>query len=266
MEGLGQVTAQVEKLTREAQSIRVLSEVKTPSGVVAFSDKTGTLRTQDIGAGFTSHRALNPEALHDLIEASGGETDDSIVFVYETGILFAPNRNDLRNNSRVVLRQSTQFAWLSQFAGQGLPQKQLAQALRITFNGCLSVPDLPKSIARIEWMQTASGQSEVKHGADSWGKSVNAQVGGIAAIPEEFIVTVPVWENWSAYRATIRCAIEIDTANQKFSINPYPQEMQKAIQGAMAAAAVLFDNVALAEPRQSYKARINAPDRGESDD
>lgn len=111
-----------------------------------------------------------------------------------------------------------------------MTQKQIIQALRIDLNGCARGDDI-KVFRDLVMMVNKDGNAKVEHGKESFGKKVLAEVSGVTSIPDEIVLTIPVYTNPGLDGlADIRCAMEIDPVEGLFWIIPLATSMTWALQ------------------------------------
>ena len=134
----------------------------------------------------------------------------------------------------VRLGKSPQYVALAEKCRQPMTQRDFVRLLRIDLRGALPADTDLLAIARnLRWSSASSAQATITNTRESLGRSITQEVLGESAIPDEIKLTIPIWDRWS-FRASIVCAIEADAATQTFRLTPYPQEMQNAIDAAIA--------------------------------
>lgn len=166
--------------------------------------------------------------VRDLPDNSAG-----VLFYSFDQVVYCYDRNDRRDTAACRLDLSPQFRWLSTESQQPLNQAGIVRVLRIVFRGCLSrYTELLGLLRQLKF--TAGGQTEadLQHARESMGKSIQAAVTGISALPEELVLHVPVYEN-HPFTVDVDCALEVFPAEQAFKLTPYPLELRRARDAAM---------------------------------
>lgn len=83
---------------------------------------------------------------------------------------------------------------------------------------------------RMEWSTTKAAQGEVQPGRDRLGRQINAEVAGAGELPEELVISTSIYDQLGERSpASVRVAIDIDTAGERLSLSPLPGEIQAAI-------------------------------------
>jgi hypothetical protein len=86
---------------------------------------------------------------------------------------------------------------------------------------------------RLDWKTAVEATGEVVHGRDRMGREINAQVIQAAELPEDLMVSVPVYrEAGERQPVSLRCDVEIDAARQTLQLSPIPGEIENAIDDA----------------------------------
>lgn len=72
-------------------------------------------------------------------------------------------------------------------------------------------------------------RSIVQHGSEGFSRAAQAQVNGTAELPEEVVFDLCVYQREIGGRCAVKCAVDIDVANVKFSLVPLADEVQRAV-------------------------------------
>ena len=110
-------------------------------------------------------------------------------------------------------------------------QKGFVALLRIDLAGCLGpAGNLLDIVRKVQFKQRQDGNSTVAHGKASIGRSIESELTGAGIIPEECLLDVPVFHGpLGKRRYRIACAIEVDAANERFQLVPYPGSIEFVI-------------------------------------
>lgn len=85
---------------------------------------------------------------------------------------------------------------------------------------------------RLNWKTSVSANGDVQSGRDRLGREVNAEVSGTTDLPDEILVHTPVYRERGEREVWhIRCRIETFPAQERILIQPYPGEIEAAIEG-----------------------------------
>jgi hypothetical protein len=109
-------------------------------------------------------------------------------------------------------------------------QADFVRLLRITFAGCLGpAGNLLEIVRKIQFRVNQAGRSEVQHGKASIGKSLEAELTGAGALPEEVVFQVPIFESGFQDLEMVGCALEVDPQTETFQLIPYPRSIEEAL-------------------------------------
>lgn len=107
---------------------------------------------------------------------------------------------------------------------------ELVKLLRFKLNGT-GQEKLIADLRRVDFTRTNAGRSDVAHGRETLGKSVEAEVQQAENIPDSFLVETSVYSNPGLrdIKVKVRVGIYIDVINQHFEVGVMPDELQLAI-------------------------------------
>lgn len=233
MEELDDIGQQIERLTRESIKTSTLN-APGPTGWYYLVDPQGKAELQLAKPPWHNECLESPKAIEEFI-ADGIKKQkfaDPAIFYGIKGVVLYYDRNDRRDIASCPLPFSTQYCTLRDRNGQYMTQKDFIRMLRVTFHNSLADGGLLNILSKIRWEQNANGSSEMTHGKESLGRQLIASVQGIDVVPDELTVVVPMFEN-HPYRASIKCAIDINVEARTFSLTPYPQEIQNAFENTL---------------------------------
>jgi hypothetical protein len=178
-----------------------------------------------------AQKLSTPLQLRQFILDQGGTS--GIVYLSDKAAIFQYDKETRRDYATCVLSKSPQFVWAETGSGKTYRQPDFVRILRIILQDCLGVDSALLSLVR-QLKFTSGGEAEgtIQHGKESLGKQITNAVTGQAALPEEIILTMQVFDN-HPFRAKIACALEIFPAEASFKITPYPMEVKKAMDTAL---------------------------------
>jgi hypothetical protein len=105
----------------------------------------------------------------------------------------------------------------------------MIRALRIIFDGCLPHDsNLVNVLRNVKWKQDGQVEGTVQKGREGLGASIVREIQGINDFPDEFTVTVRVYEN-VLQEVKVRVALEILPDVAKFEFIPFPNELHNGL-------------------------------------
>lgn len=203
-------------------------------GRKAYVDQAGTVTPYDVPPSPRSHTV---DSVEDLIAAAGLWDNGAVVWINADKVVLVIDDADRRDTVTLPLVKSHQFQTLVRMSNTPqMDQQQLIRLLRIDLPGALSRAELLTTIRQIKFRQSSSGESNVQHGSESLGRSIEAQVTGANDIPEQVAVSCNVYQNPGEreFTATVMCDLEIVPTEQKFRFRPLPDELERVTEAAIA--------------------------------
>lgn len=193
----------------------------------------GTPQPFDVPAPVRDSR-LN--SLADLIEACqelSGSTH-AVVWHAPRGVVVILDDDDRRDRLTFSLTFSEPFVRLSELAEtpEALDQRGFVRLLRRDLG--VDAPTVAP-FRRLEWSTVKAAIGETAPGRDRLGRDIQAKVAGAAELPEDLLVTVPVYrECGERGEYAVRCAIDIEPLEERIYFRPLPGEIDTAIDLAQA--------------------------------
>ncbi len=84
---------------------------------------------------------------------------------------------------------------------------------------------------RLDFKVIQMAEGEHEHGKDRMGKSVHAEVKGTSDLPDELLVTIPVYNTPGERQVeSIRCSIDLDPQRSEILMRPLPGELSIALE------------------------------------
>lgn len=231
---LNQTLATVLQLKADAQ--RALPfPMKTPPDRVAIERPGGVVDVVPVPRPARVESAGTPDSLVALARRLGGEV--RVYVALGTVLAFRSGDDERRDTVRLPLPLSAPFAGLMKWAESGWKggQEQLVRLLRTTLAGSFAPASLLPTVRSLKFRQASDGSSEIQHGRQSMGKSIEASVSGANELPDEVTFRVPVWDldDEDAYIATVRCAFDVSVSDGVFVLTPLPGELARATREAV---------------------------------
>lgn len=236
MEGIDQAIQKVADLAiRSASMVPTVVSLPERAGVYAIvNPKDGSITARVREPGWHEESLETVAELGHFIQTYA--RGNSAVFVSSTDVVFIYDQGDRRDRALCGLVVTEEFDWLLQKSGTVMGQAEFVRLLRITLARTLdSNPGLLPLVRQIKFTVGQDGETNIQHGKESMGRSITAKLMGVEAIPEEVLLQVRVYENGPNLKATVRTAIELDAANQRFKLTVFPGELEKARLEAMTA-------------------------------
>jgi hypothetical protein len=115
-------------------------------------------------------------------------------------------------------------------------QRPFLRLLRFDLAGVLDSPALVEAVRSVRFENGTTVTAEKQRDRESLGKSIVSKVQSAAGeIPDEVGLTLRVWRNPGLdERFALRCAVEVDPALGQFSLQPFPGELDRVVNLALA--------------------------------
>lgn len=170
--------------------------------------------------------------VHDIESLSAFVSDipDVVVWHDTQRVIAVLNDESYRDSTLTMpLPIHPTFTALAGMVGKSLGQKALIDFLRLNLKKEIdaAVPGFLSALREIRFVNAASGESQVQHGRESMGKRIEQSVTGVDALPEDFILRVPLWLHLDAV-VSVECALVVDTAEAMFRCGPKPGAIEQA--------------------------------------
>jgi hypothetical protein len=186
------------------------------------------------------------DGVEDLILAAQDEdmSPDPEIFHNDCSITLVCDRNDRHEAMQMPLRYSSRWKVLNKLAQdqESMPARRLIQLLRFELSGS-GIDGVVAALRKIDFTRRSDGSSNVQHGRESLGRSVEAAVQQAENVPETFDVTVPVILNHGLRDATtvsVQCGVHIDVHDETIMVRPLADELMSAQLRAQAAIGTLL--------------------------
>lgn len=115
--------------------------------------------------------------------------------------------------------------------GDWMEQARFVRLLRVELHSALPPSVLLEKVRKLRSENSASASGDVQHASRGFGREIGAKVSGESEIPEEVILSVPVYGNPGERQAVaVRCAVEIDAARFMLRLVPMPDELTLALE------------------------------------
>lgn len=188
---------------------------------------------------YRDHQAFDLATLCEWAKRT--EADDPFVWYSRDGVVLFLEDGNRRDKVQLELHTSQQLEKLEKIEASrpAFDQKGLINLLRIDFRDCLQMcGNLVDVIRKVKFRQAQTGEAEIQHGKSSVGRALMSELTGQGSIPETITLPLPVFKGNFPCPATVDCALEIDSATEKFWLIPFPGEIERAYLSAEAAIAL----------------------------
>ena len=216
-------------LGAKAQGVRVIEVKGVPD--LLYVDK-GDGEVEEL------HTPLPPRShvvhrLDDLIAAATALTNEehSTLWINSDKVVLMLDDSGRRQNTvRLPLADSGQMTALLACATASLSQAAFIRLLKFDWKGqWRASADLLTACAQIDWSETRTASGVSTRSKESLGRSIEAAVSNVDKIPDEVILTIPVYNTDGARQPEdILCSLEPDLQNQKFLFRAFPGEVDRA--------------------------------------
>ncbi len=223
-------------------------ETKEPWHVIRVAKPDGAIETLEPVPHVRSHEA---ESLASLISfaksvcaGKHGEHANPVVWYGVKEVALVVDDETRRDTVHLLLRWTSQLQSLVDAAGKAFQQESFIRFLRVEMAGALDESaGLIARLRTIKWVRGDDGQATVEHGKSSMGRTINAAVHGVDAIPEEVSLCIRVFNAVDIRTcAHIRCAIDINATEKTFKLIPLPMQVEDAVEAILDGVALQLTN------------------------
>ncbi len=166
------------------------------------------------------------QSLDDLLRFHAG-CIDPVIWHNTTSCTLVCNDKTRRDSVRLPLCQSRELLALLEYTGHAHDQKTLVRGLR---EGLGVDPAVVAQFRKLNWRSDSLGSGEVTATKDRMGKAISSEVSGVAELPEELTVMIPLYSTiGERHRYDIRLLLEYDTTNQLIRVATAPDAIDVAL-------------------------------------
>lgn len=199
-----------------------------------FVQHAGKLERIDAPAPLRKHRLTG---FRDLVAALRDHeiAPDPEVYIDGTSVVAFLDRTERQSIVSMPLTETARFKLCCELEKpRGFAPRDLVKFLRLELHGGAHQA-VTQAVSRIDFMRTSSGKTDVKHGRETLGKSVEAVVQSAEDIPESFVVTVPIWSTpGCGWTKPIEFGIYLDNEKQQVELRAFSDECAGARNAALA--------------------------------
>lgn len=183
-------------------------------------------------------RAHQLAGFDDLVAALSDKTlaKSPEIYVAADQIVAFLDREERRATVRLALQETSR--WKKVMALQtpsSMQPKDVVKMLKLELHGG-NVAHVIQALSRIEFTRTGTGRTNVEHGKESLGRSVEAQVQQAKDVPEKFTLAVPVWSTsgFGRFAGQVEFGIYLDLEAQTVELRVLADEVERVRNLALA--------------------------------
>lgn len=162
--------------------------------------------------------------------------DSYEVWYSQQGIVAFLDSETRRDKVSMPLELSDQLTMVMTWAkgGGSFSQQDLILLLRTKFKHCLGLCDgLLGILRKLKFSTSGKTDSEVAHNKASIGRRIETEVSGVADLPEEIVLKVPIFaRTFPNLEGRIEVCLELNAASERIILHPVVQSIDFAISQA----------------------------------
>lgn len=214
---------------------RVLKEVPSDGRTIVI-EHAGKLIDRAVPPPLRAHSV---DSVNDLVNAAKRWTTDPVIWVSERNVVLAIDDKDRRETVTLPLIKSHTFKTIESLRSHDngrMDQTTFVRLLRRDFRKSPDAATMLSAVRKIKFKSYSDGHSDIGHGNESLGKTIENEVTGAQDFPELMIVPCSVYMNpgEEIVETSIGMDMEIDAKTQRFILRPMPDETEAAIARALA--------------------------------
>lgn len=224
---LAEFLREVVGLAGKAKSVEFHTNPSLPRTV--FVRHGDELKELPVPAAQRSHKLADFDSLVEAI------TDDKIasdpeVYVAQDSIVALLDRSDRRARVSVALATSHRFNVCEKLETPArLTPKDAVRLLKLELHGGTHDP-VTQALSRIDFKRAVGAASDLAHGRETLGRSVEASVQQAKDIPEQFTVAIPIWttQGFQQYVQHVTFGLYLDLEGQVVELRVLSDECEAA--------------------------------------
>lgn len=197
----------------------------------------------EFGRQIVEHNVAPPLRWHfvdsvlDLCVAANKWATNGTVWLGEDEVVLIVDDADRRERVTLPLVKSHVFQAVEELENTPFrDQPSLIRLLRREFRKSPQATTLLASIRQIKFRRGESGHSDLQHGNESMGRTIEEEVTGAADILDELMLPLSVYANPGERETVVSVAftLDIDVQGKRFAVKPQPDEVSMAVGLALA--------------------------------
>ena len=209
----------IQKPVRDAEALtKAVQILDTPDPRKKLLVQSGKHEEIAVPPPFREHMV---GSLADLI-AYAEKQPKAVVWHYPAGVVLILDDDDRRDRVKFPLEFSDAWAKLKELDGGLTPlaQKDFVRLLRIHLGASAATITV---FRKLNFQTQISGGGEIQKTRESLGKSIEAEVQGTSDLPEDLVVSVPIYETAGERQTySVRLLLEYDAQAQRILVTPEP--------------------------------------------
>lgn len=178
------------------------------------------------------------QTLDDLIAAAkrwqvvADDLSNGVVWIGDESVVLMPDDDDRRDSVTMPLVYTDLWALIGRLRQNSIvDQPDLIRLLRVQLAAMAGSTELLAKVRLIKFRTAEEGMSQLDHGRESLGRSIDREIVGGGDLPERLEVYLQPWMNGApnASDSKIRIDFEIRIAEKQFSLRPFPDDVRDAL-------------------------------------
>ena len=224
----------LELLQTTAQEAQRATLLPVPGdGRTAYVDKGAEIQTFPIPARPREHHVGSLSDLVNYAVHASEVANNLVVWHGPSSVVLLLDDSDRRDRVIFDLGFASRYEVLRTLAKDrtAFRQADFIRLLRIDL--ALDNVAVVAQFRRLDFSFDKQGSGTIGHGSDRVGKTILAEVRGVADLPEWLDVSVPVYQQTGERdEYIVRCLLEIDAINERFYLIPQQDALQEALDKA----------------------------------
>lgn len=163
-----------------------------------------------------------------LVARQGGTSPTHSVWVGEEDIVALLDAETRLHRVTMPLEYNPVFQRLEKLQDQLLTQQDLISLLKYDLETVLDGAELLAAVRHIKFRTGASGESNIQHGRESMGRSIDAEVTGAGDMPDAATIRCRVFDIEEIAAVDIHCDLQILPEKQLFRFRPRVNQLSSA--------------------------------------
>jgi hypothetical protein len=165
-----------------------------------------------------------------------GKPNEASIWINTGEVVAVLDDTDRRERVTMHLRKNAAYAKLLYLASNPtISQGELINLLRMELRDISCRTTLLEAVRKIKFSSFTEGHSDLGQGRESLGKSIENKVSGASELPEDLLITTPMFDNPGERDEsfTIELLFEVMASDSKFRIKPVPASLENAADNAL---------------------------------
>lgn len=158
--------------------------------------------------------------------------NNGVIWIGEHHVVLVPDDEDRRDSITMPLVRTDLWELICTLTRNPIvDQPALIRLLRVQLAAMVGSTELLAKVRLIRFRGSEDSTSNLNHGQESLGRSIEREIVGGGDLPEQLQVYAQPWINGApdASDSKIRIDFEIRIADKQFSLRPFPDDLQDAL-------------------------------------